>query len=110
MYADFDEVVPKLSDAQRIFLKIDTQGFERRVLEGAEAILDRIAMVQLELAWKPSYQGQTVLTEMMSLMDQKGFQPVQVDPAWVDRGQVIREIDVVFARARNHDDPKGHLG
>ena len=93
-----DAVVPELTDAKRIFLKVDTQGFERRVIEGARAIFERISMVQLELAWKPSYAGQAELAEMMDLMDGLGFGPVQVEPAWTDKAHIIREIDVVFVR------------
>jgi len=93
-----DAVVPRLTNAKRIFLKVDTQGFERRVVEGARTIFDRIAMVQLELAWKPSYEGQAELTVMTDLMSERGFEPIAVDPAWTDSAGIIREIDVVFAR------------
>ena len=94
-----DELVPELTNSRRIFLKVDTQGFERRVMGGAQAIADRIAMVQLELAWKPSYEGQTELSEMMRFMSVLGFGPVLIQPGWVGKACIIHEIDVVFARS-----------
>jgi len=93
-----DAVVPELTDAKSIFLKVDAQGFESRVIEGARTIIDRFAMVQLEVAWTPSYEGQAELGVMVGLMNGLGFQPIQVDPAWTDSAGIIREIDVVFAR------------
>ena len=94
-----DGLLDALTDAKRIFLKIDTQGFESRVIEGARAISGRIAMVQLELAWKPSYEGQAKLDEITDLMSSLGFEPVHIMPGWVDKAGILREIDVVFGRA-----------
>jgi FkbM family methyltransferase len=94
-----DGLVPELTEARRIFLKIDTQGFESRVIEGARSIVGRIAMLQLELAWQPGYEGQAALGEMVDRLRGLGFEPVLITPAWVDRAGVIREVDVVFIGA-----------
>jgi FkbM family methyltransferase len=93
-----DQLLPSLTAARRIFLKIDTQGFERHVLEGASDVMSRIAMVQLELAWTPAYEGQAELSEMASLMREQGFMPILIEPAWTDKNGVLREMDVVFVR------------
>lgn len=93
-----DGLVRELGDARHIFLKSDTQGFESRVIEGARAIFDRVAMVQMELAWKPTYEGQAELVEMVTLMKELGFEPTLTTPAWVDGNGVVREVDVVFTR------------
>lgn len=93
-----DEFLPSLTDARRIFLKIDTQGFERHVLEGARDVMSRIAMVQLELAWTPAYEGQAELSEMAGLMREQGFVPILIEPAWTDKNGTLREMDVVFVR------------
>ena len=96
-----DSILPQLTDAERIFLKIDTQGFERHVVEGARAIFDRIAMVQMELAWTPSYEGQAEIGEMVDLMRGLGFEPALVAPAWTDAATgLMPEIDVVFISVR----------
>src|SRR5579872_198202 len=42
--------------ADRIFLKIDTQGFEKPVLEGARGILSAVPLVQLECSLVPLYE------------------------------------------------------
>jgi hypothetical protein len=94
-----DSFLPELCDAQRIFLKIDTQGFERKVVEGSHAILNRVAMIQMELAWTPSYEGQSELGVMVDHMRELGFEPAMVAPAWINEiTGLMPEIDVVFVR------------
>jgi len=90
--------LPSLTAARRIFLKIDTQGFERYVLEGARDVMSRIATVQLELAWTLAYEGQAELSEMAGLMRSQEFVPILIEPAWTDKNGVLREMDVVFVR------------
>jgi FkbM family methyltransferase len=94
-----DSLGPELTDAQRIFLKIDTQGFERNVVDGCRAIFDRIVMVQMELAWTPTYEGQAEMGEMVGLMRELGLEPALVAPAWTDEATGLTpEIDVTFIR------------
>ncbi len=38
---------------EKVFLKIDTQGFEKNVLEGAQSSLEHITGIQLELSFVP---------------------------------------------------------
>ena len=47
-----------------VFLKIDTQGFEREVLQGAEQSLNEILGVQLELPIVHLYKGVWLLPEL----------------------------------------------
>ena len=44
------------SSFRRAFLKTDTQGYDLEVLNGAEAIFDRVEAVQVELAFLPIYE------------------------------------------------------
>lgn len=57
----------------RIFLKIDTQGYERQVLAGAEQLLRRLVGLQLEMSIFPLYEGQAVLDEMIAMLRKRGF-------------------------------------
>ena len=43
--------------SQRSFLKIDTQGYEGAVLDGASTLLESLIGVQLELSFVPLYAG-----------------------------------------------------
>jgi len=51
--AVLDEVVP--AGAQRLFLKLDTQGWDIEALEGASGCLDRVVALQLEASARSLY-------------------------------------------------------
>ena len=70
--AVFDDLVGKT--ARRVFVKIDTQGFEAEILRGATAALDRIAGFQLELSLLPMYEGEATYLAVLNQLDALGFE------------------------------------
>ncbi|WP_028526434.1 FkbM family methyltransferase [Runella limosa] len=56
-----------------LWLKIDVQGFEREVLNGAIESLKRAKVVQIELAVIPSYEQGPYLEEIISMLRSSGF-------------------------------------
>jgi Methyltransferase FkbM domain len=95
-----DEVLPPLlNNEERIFLKVDTQGFEDHVLKGATGILGKIVLLELELSLVTLYSGQTLLPEMMNLVAGLGFTPVSLDRGFADnkRGKLL-QVDGLFVR------------
>ena len=84
-------------DGERLFLKVDTQGFEPEVLAGAAATLSRCAMVELELALVELYSGQALFGEMIELMTEKGFALNDLEPGFRDeRGGQLLQVDALF--------------
>ena len=88
-----------LRPGERAFLKLDIQGYERHVLDGAGAALGRFAALELELSVTPLYEGQPGLTEMLPLLAQRGFRPVCLEPILLDDEGLLMELDGLFARA-----------
>ena len=86
------------STAQRPFLKIDTQGSERAVLEGAKAFLPRCVGVQLELPVQQLYEGVWSLQEALGYMESRGFMLAQATPTNPrhDDYTSVAELDCVF--------------
>jgi FkbM family methyltransferase len=84
---------------RRLHLKIDVQGYEPHVLEGAMGLLARIATIQLELALQPVYAGELdwrVMTDRLAAM---GFAPALVLPGYFERKLArMLQLDMVFAR------------
>ncbi len=82
----------------RVFLKADVQGYEKRVLEGAEKIFDQITGIQLELSFAPLYEGQELFLEMVNFLDRYGFSLYSVNPGFTDRdsGRVLQVMGVFF--------------
>ena len=56
------------SAGKNLYVKIDTQGFERQVFEGCLGSLDKISGFQMELSLQPLYEGETLLTDMLDLL------------------------------------------
>lgn len=66
-----DAIVP--ADGRITLLKIDTQGFEREVLAGAGATLQRTDYVLLEVNFQPHYEGEAGFFELDAIMQRHGF-------------------------------------
>lgn len=92
----FDSVC---GDAGNVYLKIDTQGFERNVIEGAIASLPRISVVQMELALVANYQGEALIEEMLGWMRKLGFVPWWLMDGFRNpRTLQLYQMDVFFVR------------
>lgn len=89
-----------LSDAKRIFIKVDVQGFESAVLKGATEILPRTIGAEIEISFVPLYEGQTLFLELTQWMQAQGFEIWGIIPAFADNstGQVL-QADVVFFKS-----------
>jgi FkbM family methyltransferase len=85
--------------ADRVLLKIDTQGFEPQVLDGGAALLPRLAAIQLEMSLLPIYQGERDYLAMIGRLAAAGFTLHLVLPGYFERklGRML-EIDGVFCR------------
>ncbi len=85
----------------RIFLKIDTQGFERQVIEGGRAILESIPLIQLECSLVALYEGADLIEQMIAYMRGLGYEPVDFTPTFHHRDSgLLMQADVLFLRSR----------
>jgi FkbM family methyltransferase len=67
-------------DGDKVLLKVDTQGYEKNVLEGAYSSLEYITGIQLELSFVRLYEGEPLLIDMINLLLEKGFTLVNLEP------------------------------
>jgi FkbM family methyltransferase len=84
-----------------IWLKIDVQGFEHKVLAGAGQWLGKVAAIQIELSLVPLYDGQLTITPMLQLLSELGFDPVVFEPGFEDKvtGEYL-QVDGIFRNRR----------
>ncbi len=82
----------------RPFLKMDTQGHDRSVCEGAGGILRLMTGVQTELAVRPLYDGATLWREMIDLMADAGFAINAVFANNKGHFPLLVEMDGLFVR------------
>ena len=82
----------------RIFLKLDTQGYDLKVIEGAGTCLEHVLALQSELSVKPIYEGMTGYLTAISSMNDMGYELTGLFPVARDRELRIVEFDSVMIR------------
>jgi len=81
-------------------LKVDTQGFELAVLEGAAGVLDRTCLVLLEMSLTPLYQGGAGFADLYKYMEDRGFRCIGLSPGFADLARREQlQADALFVRA-----------
>lgn len=88
-----------MKEEEKLFLKIDAQGYEKRILDGADAVMNHITGVQVEASLVQLYDGEMVLDEMVRFMHQHGFTLMSIEPGFSSgtTGQMY-QADLVFFR------------
>jgi FkbM family methyltransferase len=82
-----------------ILIKVDTQGYEKEVLEGATGLLDRTVAMQLELSLVPLYESAPSFVEMIDYLRDRGFALFNLLPGFKDpsTGRLL-QADGFFVR------------
>lgn len=90
-----------LDVASPAMLKIDTQGYEDKVLEGAAAILGGMSILECELSLAGLYDGQPPFRSMIDAVSDLGFGLVDIDPFFYEQvsGRVL-SMDAIFVKDR----------
>lgn len=93
-----DEVLAARPDA-RIFLKMDTQGYDLQVVRGGGRRLAAILGLQTELAARATYEAMPTLPQALAELDRLGYEVTGIFPVAreLDHLRVI-EFDCVMCR------------
>jgi FkbM family methyltransferase len=93
-----DDVCPVVPE-DRLLLKIDVQGYEKAVLDGAPRVLEYCRAVIIEMSLVPLYEGQSLAMEMWEYLMSLGFQACDFNPGFRDplSGRML-QMDGVFVR------------
>jgi FkbM family methyltransferase len=94
-----DAAGPYLDSARAALLKVDTQGFEWQVLDGAPRVLQAAVAVQLELSLVQLYENQKLWLEYLHRLSALHFDLYFAYPAFTDArtGQTL-QWDAMFVR------------
>jgi FkbM family methyltransferase len=86
-------------DGERVFLKLDVQGYEMYVLRGADPVLDRVDGVQAEMSIVPMYEGDSSWRELVDWLEERGFRLAGLEPGFEDpaTGELL-QADGIFVR------------
>lgn len=92
-------------------LKVDTQGYEGPVLDGAGDLLEQFTAVQLELSFVSLYDGQQLFAEMTERLAKAGFGIYALEAGFGDpRTGRMLQCDGLFVRAERLPDPGNLVG
>lgn len=86
-------------ETQSIYLKIDAQGFEHNILEGAEGSLKYIQTIQIEMSLEQLYEDEVLIYDAIPIMDNRGYKLISIEPGLSDwkTGKLI-QVDGIFQR------------
>jgi FkbM family methyltransferase len=96
-----DGLLPEIArqhQMRNIYLKVDTQGFDQRVIAGAGAAMERFCGVQSEMSLLPIYKGQPDAWTSLDTFRSKGFEITGLFPVSRDRHLRLIEFDCVMVR------------
>jgi FkbM family methyltransferase len=94
-----DSLVSRLVDsAARIFVKLDAQGNEQSILEGAAETMGRALGLQIELSLIPIYDGQSDYLSMLDQLRELGFRPTWFLPLPSGPDLKVIEMDCLLRR------------
>jgi FkbM family methyltransferase len=87
-------------EGEHVYLKVDVQGYEMPVLEGAGEALGSVVAVELEMSLVQMYEGSWPLRDVVDYMDDHGFSLLAAECAAEDpaTGRML-QLDGIFVRA-----------
>lgn len=86
-------------EGDRLFLKIDAQGYETRVIEGIGSELPRIIGMKLEMSLVENYRGELLMVDMLPRLKNMGFHLVEFENGWSnEKTGEMYQVDGVFFR------------
>ncbi|HYC65636.1 MAG TPA: FkbM family methyltransferase [Reyranellaceae bacterium] len=98
-----DEVMPGLAERfgfDRLYLKLDTQGFDIEVLRGAERSLPAVHALQTEASIINIYKGMPSYRQTLEHLGDRGFDVTGFYPVSRDRQLRLIEFDCVMINRR----------
>jgi FkbM family methyltransferase len=95
-----DTILPEYSDdSDRLFLKLDTQGYEKNILLGAPESLKVLMGIQLECSLIPLYKGELEFIDTVKLIESFGFELQGIIPGFSDsKSGRLLQADCIFFR------------
>ena len=86
-------------EGDRLFLKIDAQGYEKQVIEGIGNELERVIGLKLEMSLVENYRGELLMRDMLPFLERMGFHLVEFENGWSnEKTGEMYQVDGVFFR------------
>jgi len=99
-----DTLIPGfLTTIDRIFMKIDTQGYEKNVLEGIKNNIDKIIGIELEMSLTKLYESNFLFQDVIDYMQSNGFTLYGIEEEFTapKTGQLLQANGIFFRNEYN---------
>jgi FkbM family methyltransferase len=84
-----------------VFVKVDVQGFEKKVLTGAKGSLNRISILQLEMGLEALYADEFLFCDWLKHLKSLHFHPVHIQNAFSHHEtKRLLQVDCVFVNEK----------
>ena len=85
---------------EHLFLKIDTQGFEQEVLNGASELLKYVQGIKIEAPLLPIYEkANWDIKEMLNFFSHRGFRCISISEVSVNKKTgIVYEVDLILVK------------
>jgi len=95
-----DSIIDKYyPHGNNLFLKIDVQGYEKKVLEGGKHSLSRVVGLKIEMSLIKNYEEETLWIEMYQFLYDLGFRLILIENGWYNSlTHELYQIDGIFFR------------
>lgn len=92
-----DEFQKIRNAANRIMLKIDTQGYEMQILNAGALTLQTATLVQVEMSLIELYEGAPTFSQLNQFMTDQGFTLASIEPVFTDpKSGSLLQVDGVY--------------
>ncbi len=96
---DFLQNRPDL--AGNVFAKLDVQGFEKKVLTGANESLSRISILQLEMGLEALYDDEFLFCDWLKHLKSLHFHPIHIQNAFSHHEtKRLLQVDCIFVNEK----------
>jgi hypothetical protein len=95
----FEKCVEGIDDP-RVYLKIDAQGYDMKVINGTRDVMDTILAFQTELAVNQIYEGMPNYRECIDTFNMMDYAISGIFPVRLDHNMKLIEMDCIMVR--NH--------
>jgi FkbM family methyltransferase len=83
----------------RLFLKIDVQGYEKNALEGAAETLKRVVGIKIEMSVVANYAGEMLMCDMLQYLGKMGFYLAHIENGYANHAtRQLYQVDAVLIK------------
>lgn len=91
--------VEALNDANRIYLKLDVQGFEWEAIQGAIGLIEKIEVLEIETTLVSQYDGELAHHEIVPRLIDLGYVPFSFGPGARNSIGMQTYVDILLVKA-----------